>query len=566
MIGQTISVLKTTATCCVLLLLFSCLGDARFDESMQEQHEIDVINQQIKAQCKDEAKCLFTADSLFWVCKDLGYEVGMFEAVVNINKLSFMRHDFHNLIQHYAAYREALLAIRSPELRPAINFELGEIELFLNDAPKSLEYYLKAAEYFEQQHKTSELAKVWSRLGILQIDEHDYQKAGTHLKKSIELSTAIFDSVSMARDLHNLSVVAINLRNFGEAKQHLERAALINRRTKRHDYLSQNLCNLGYIENVLGDYKPAIKYCKEAIQVSKSSAFVFSESMAWRNLADVYISQEKFDSAQLCLELATERSRFTKTLRTEIDIHETLFGLLQAQNKHEAALSSFMALTALRDSMEQKRTERWALTVQSKLEIERTANEAELQAYQRSIRLRVLIFGLVSLLFVLIYFFRRRQLKSKARQDVLQTKLHSKQREILSYITNEIRLTESKTEVANYLKEQQKEIANKTAHAVIGQSIRKLLADDKKQLWKELDIRFNQVNPDFYARLLKKHPDITKNEKRLCAFLLMNMSSKEIASLTGQSLKALEQARTRLRKKLGLNHTATSLSNFLKLI
>jgi DNA-binding CsgD family transcriptional regulator len=59
------------------------------------------------------------------------------------------------------------------------------------------------------------------------------------------------------------------------------------------------------------------------------------------------------------------------------------------------------------------------------------------------------------------------------------------------------------------------------------------------------------------------NPNLTLNEKRLCAFLRLDMTSKEISAITGQSVRAIEQARIRLRKQLGLTNQQVSLSAFL---
>lgn len=71
-------------------------------------------------------------------------------------------------------------------------------------------------------------------------------------------------------------------------------------------------------------------------------------------------------------------------------------------------------------------------------------------------------------------------------------------------------------------------------------------------IWVEFEKRFNDVHVDFYHSLSMAHPDLTGNERKLCAFLKLDMSSKEIATITFQNAKSIDMARYRLRKKLGL--------------
>jgi DNA-binding CsgD family transcriptional regulator len=74
--------------------------------------------------------------------------------------------------------------------------------------------------------------------------------------------------------------------------------------------------------------------------------------------------------------------------------------------------------------------------------------------------------------------------------------------------------------------------------------------DDK--VWKEFEIRFQEVHEEFYHRLNERFPNLTPNEKKLAAFLRLNMSSKDISAITFQSPDSIKIARSRLRKKFDL--------------
>lgn len=72
-----------------------------------------------------------------------------------------------------------------------------------------------------------------------------------------------------------------------------------------------------------------------------------------------------------------------------------------------------------------------------------------------------------------------------------------------------------------------------------------------------------ETDSEFYKKLLQRFPDLTKNEIRLCAFMKMNLSSKEISAITQQSPHSIVVARSRLRKKLKIdeNHSLVSFLN-----
>lgn len=80
--------------------------------------------------------------------------------------------------------------------------------------------------------------------------------------------------------------------------------------------------------------------------------------------------------------------------------------------------------------------------------------------------------------------------------------------------------------------------------------------------WDNFAMHFNNVNTDFFNKLKDNFPDLTPNELKLCAYLKMNLSSKEIAQLMNITIKAVEVGRYRLRKKLQLQ-SETNLYDFL---
>jgi DNA-binding CsgD family transcriptional regulator len=82
----------------------------------------------------------------------------------------------------------------------------------------------------------------------------------------------------------------------------------------------------------------------------------------------------------------------------------------------------------------------------------------------------------------------------------------------------------------------------------------KALSEEEKldEEWEHFSQHFNNVHGDFLTLLKKKFPSLKPHELRLCAYLRMNLSSKEIAPLMSISLRGVEISRYRLRKKIAL--------------
>ena len=72
--------------------------------------------------------------------------------------------------------------------------------------------------------------------------------------------------------------------------------------------------------------------------------------------------------------------------------------------------------------------------------------------------------------------------------------------------------------------------------------------------WNVFKDAFDTVDKDFLKKLKGLHHSLTPNDLRLCAYLRLNLSSKEIAPLLNISVRSVEIKRYRLRKKMNLSH------------
>ena len=85
------------------------------------------------------------------------------------------------------------------------------------------------------------------------------------------------------------------------------------------------------------------------------------------------------------------------------------------------------------------------------------------------------------------------------------------------------------------------------------------------QHWPHFEELFNQLHENFMQRLKELYPQLTSRDLKLCAYLRMNLDSKEIASLMGLSVRGAEDLRYRVRKKMALN-TNSNLAEFILLM
>lgn len=151
----------------------------------------------------------------------------------------------------------------------------------------------------------------------------------------------------------------------------------------------------------------------------------------------------------------------------------------------------------------------------------------------------------------------------RIKNENLQEVMKRKERELALSTMHIIQKNELINKLKNELRKLQTATNDKSVKEIASDIIRKVSKDvDNKQEWRTFELHFEQVHEDFIKRLKERFPDLTSRELRLCVYLKMNMSSKEIANLMNISPRGVEISRYRVRKKLNLDR-AEGLSEIL---
>jgi DNA-binding CsgD family transcriptional regulator len=83
--------------------------------------------------------------------------------------------------------------------------------------------------------------------------------------------------------------------------------------------------------------------------------------------------------------------------------------------------------------------------------------------------------------------------------------------------------------------------------------------------WDQFELYFDQVHENFFKRLRQTYPELTPKDQKLCAYLRMNLSTKEVAPLLNISVRGVEISRYRLRKKLNLDSNENLVSHIMEI-
>lgn len=198
------------------------------------------------------------------------------------------------------------------------------------------------------------------------------------------------------------------------------------------------------------------------------------------------------------------------------------------------------------------------------------------------------------LFILLLYFLYKWQKKSLHLQ---QLKYEEKQKQIIALHNLEIEKNEKEIiklqneKLANEILLKKQELANASMHLVEREDALARVKDEllklykktgnnhdvkialqllngiekNKSNWEQFASHLDEVNNDFLKKLKSRYPELTNSDLKVCAYLQLNLSSKEIAQLMNISVRGVEISRYRLRKKLGIKKEQ-SLNDFFNKI
>lgn len=161
---------------------------------------------------------------------------------------------------------------------------------------------------------------------------------------------------------------------------------------------------------------------------------------------------------------------------------------------------------------------------------------------------------------------RREQQITQLEKEKLEHDLQHKSQELLNLMINFTRknevLAEIKTDILRISASLRGESAreNKRQLLLINNKIDANMQSD--EVLKRIEEQFDLIHNNFMKRLQERHPNLSTNERMMCAYLKMDLSTKEIAPLLNMSVRGVETMRYRLRKKFGLDRN-DSLTEYL---
>ncbi len=482
---------------------------------------------------------------------------------------------------------------------------------------KALPYYYKSLRLSEKINDQKGLGRVLNNIGKYYVLNSEFEKGKEYISLALYINKKNGNKKFYFDNLNNLSAIYIAKNQYDTAMIYAENALSLAQEYHWLEEESMVHVNIAEITSNKGNLNLTIEHLLKAIQIQKENNYLYNLSLTYNALSSYYQDAGLIDSA-----FKFANSSYQLACKTNIFYLKTvatyqLYKIFELKNRPDSALNYAKLSYEYHDSIYNIESKNKIEQLKIVYEVEKKEEKIELLTEKASIQKRLqfmLTTGLIlSLLLIVLLFFvlktrirlvKQKQLLIEKNKEIAQLAIKEKENQNRLLLEEnkreeiekkfykekfdkeaEIRILEeekfkndikhknqelstaiilinNKNEVLTNLKERISKpefIENKEINELINE------IDSNIQLesdWVQFKLHFEGVHPDFFKNLKTDFSDLTENELKLCAYLKINLSTKEITQMLNITTAAIDKKRQRLRKKLNLD-SKTGFVDFL---
>ena len=449
----------------------------------------------------------------------------------NITAIAYSAKQSHLLaLDYYYKSLELQKKIKESKLFYTYN-NIGGVYMELGDTLKAKKFWTKSLLDLKKNisndnvdEKNVEAYLVYNNLALIEKAEKNYSKALEMLYVFKKNALRLKDTTAIIIGYQNLSSVYEKLKEQDSSIFYLNKGIFISKRIKS----PTDLAFLYYAKGVAFQNSAndsAAYYLQNAFDLAGKNEIKEIRLSAARDLAALYKTKNDFQKAYHYLDLANTLSEDNISVRNNKKI-----GMLELEYEQKMKQQQVLLETQKRENL---------LTFTF-----------------------ILLVPILVIVFLMYRLQRTKSIKRKIEIELLIRKMEEKNKKLTS---NAIHMLQTNERIDATKKELNdlKAVSDSPTKKMLDHIVKDLKNDKGSFNRNEFEKLFMETEELFYKKLLDKHPTLTKNEIRLCAFAKLNFSTKEISAVTQQSANSILMARSRLRKKMQLAKN-TSLTNYLK--
>lgn len=434
---------------------------------------------------------------------------------------------------------------------------LARLYLKTGQYNNTLRYASDAVTFFEKTRDSVQMMECYELLGIVYEACREYVKSDRYLQTYAAMARKLKDSTRILIGLNNSAVFASLTGDTAKTVTLLNEAISLSRHTKDTSLLCNLYINAAAASTQAGHYQSARAYLD-----SSSSLLTGTDlyGQYWLYYGDLYMKTGNNARAAEAFKKAADyysQGEFEMILK---NIYASLNDIYRSMGDTAKAYHYLQNMYNIEQGLNREDMMLELFKAQNEIEMSREQEALKTSRSRQQTLILSTLFLIILASLITAFILRRRAFDIK--QKELQVE---RDREISEIKKNQqFRTDKILCNAISQLQTLSEESRSTAMRNKINSICDDLRGSKDVDAWKEIEQYIPETNSTFFRNLTAAFPNLTVNESRLCVFLNRNLSTKQISEITRQSPESINVARTRLRKKLGITGSDTSMQEFLR--
>lgn len=486
--------------------------------------------------------------------------------------------------------------IQNPDNYSSTLIELGRVHRRMGNYETALACDLEALSIIGKTGNKKKIAHIYNSIGLDHYRYKNFNEAILYFTQSLQFREEINDSIGIADSYNNLGMV------YDEQGDKEKGLITYKKALKIFDILGEldgqaasynNIAGIYYQQGQLGK---VMEYMLRSLEIRKKEGNRRKISFIHLNIASVYFAMGKLDLAIIFNKTGLELAEQIGAKSQKKIAYQSLSEAYLEKENFEQAFYYHVLYSQVKDSIIEENKVRSMTEMQIKYESEKKEIENFVLKNENQVKsknqfyLFIIALILVALLLIMFYSFRLRTKSHKQQEAIVNFErsknlLEKKNLEDKIFAEKQINQLQHQKFVSD-LKYKSDQLSNSTLslinkNEVLSEIKSKVnsLADngivvseiinfinqnlDMDNDWKKIKVEFEETHPQFFTRLHEICPEMSETYEKICSYIRISLTSREIAELLHVSQAAVNKNRQRLRKMLKLKPEA-DLGDFLK--
>ncbi|ELR73318.1 hypothetical protein C900_04170 [Fulvivirga imtechensis AK7] len=441
----------------------------------------------------------------------------------------------------------------------------------------ALENFLLALNVAEESNDLVKKSAIYNNLSYIYFVQRLYDKAIESLEQSLLIDQQRGDHKGVGITYNNLGIMYRALAQYDKAEESYEKALAIGYETKNDTAIANTEGNLSELYSEIGEYEKSLEKIDKALEASQRSGLDYITCVRLLNRGKVYNALKRYEEALEAVNSGitlAKRNNFQVYLR---DGYGALTSIYESMGDYRSALEAYSQKANWQDSILHKDMFNQMAEMEAKYETKLKSIKIAQLEEEKSLHQTIIYWAIASAILFCIglvlvfvtYTLRNKLLKKKndelvikheAEQKIailekekLQMDLEYKNRQVVSSTM----MIAQKNEVLQGLKAKVKKISQENREPEVNKELKNLTRDINNNIelsddWQHIKLHFEQVHPQFFENLMTQYPSLTVHEQKLCVYLRMKMTNKEISRLLNITPESVKVLKYRLKKKMML--------------